>query len=143
VSVRFNRRVVNELYRLESVGLLDPKHVSIIAERYPTTDWDVASLVRCFTVLGAICAGAGAVILASEAMNALRLLEAGLMLATGGLLAAARWLTREKHMPRTAAAMELTAGFALQGLTAVLARLGSGRREAFPSRVQRERRRSP
>jgi drug/metabolite transporter superfamily protein YnfA len=43
------------------------------------------------------------------------------MLATGGLLAWARWLTREKNMPRTAAAMELTAGFALQGLTAALA----------------------
>ena len=96
MSVQFNRRVVRELSRLESVGLLDPKQVSLIAERYPTTDWDVASLVRCFTILGAISAGAGAVILASEAMNALRLLEAGLMLATGGLLASARWLTREK-----------------------------------------------
>ena len=85
MSVPFNRQVVRELNRLESVGLLDANQVILIGERYPTTAWDVASLVRCFTILGAVSAGAGAVILAAEAMNALRLLEAGLMLATGGL----------------------------------------------------------
>jgi len=121
VSVRFNRRVVRELYRLESVGLIDVKQVWVIAERYPTTDWDVALLVRCFTILGAIAAGAGAILLASQAMNVLRLLETCLALATGGLIASARWLAREKDMPRTAAAMEMTAGFALQGLTTALA----------------------
>jgi len=117
---RLNRQVVAELRRLGSAGVLTAQQVSRIAERYPTGGWDVVSLVRAFTILGAIAAGAGAVVLAAEYVNAVRLLEGGLLLAVVLLLAGARWV-RAREMPRTAAAMEMGAGFAVQGFTSVLA----------------------
>jgi len=121
MNVRLNRQVVAELGRLEGVGVLDARQVRRLSERYPITDWDVVSLVRVFTILGATAAGAGATVLASEFVNALRLLEAGLAAAAILLVAGARWLERAKDMRRTAAAMELAAGFAVQGFTTALA----------------------
>ena len=64
MSARFNRRIVRELGTLESAGLLDARQARAIAERYPITPWDVVILARVFTVVGAVAAGAGAVILA-------------------------------------------------------------------------------
>ena len=54
-------------------------------------------------------------------IDALKLIEVGLLLAFGALLLAGRWLMRTRRMPRTGAAIELAAGFALQGLTTALA----------------------
>ncbi len=117
---RLNRYVTGELRRLESGGILTAAEARRIGERYPTGTWNVVSLVRAFTVLGALSAAAGVLVLASEHMNALRLAEGSLAAAIVLLLAGARWL-RAKDMPRTAAAMEMGAGFALQGFTTVLA----------------------
>jgi hypothetical protein len=118
---RPNQQVVSELRRLEAARVLTTADVQRISERYPTAAWDVVSLIRVFTVLGAISAGAGALILANEYMNTLRLVEGGLAAALVLLLAGAQWLARTKQMGRTAAAMEMGAGFAVQGLTSVLA----------------------
>jgi hypothetical protein len=115
-----NRGVAAELRRLETAGILTPLEGRRIGERYPTGEWDVVSLVRVFTILGAISAGAGAVVLATAYVNALRLAEAGLAIATVLLIVAARFV-RAKDMRRTAAAMEMAAGFAVQGFTTVLA----------------------
>ena len=117
---RVNRRVVAELGRLQVAGILTSREVGRISERYPTGAWDVVSLVRVFTILGAISAGAGALVMAGRHMNALRLLEGGLAVAIVLLIAGARWV-RAQDMGRTAAAMEMAAGFAVQGLTTVLA----------------------
>ncbi len=115
-----NRGVVAELHRLEGTGILTPVQRQKIAVRYPTETWDIVSLVRVFTILGAISAGAGAVVLANQHFNTLRLLEVGLALAVMSLLAGAR-VVRAREMPRTAAAMEMGAGFAVQGFTTALA----------------------
>ncbi len=119
MSDRVNRQVIAELRRLEATGVLTRPQATRIAEHYPTAGWDVVSLIRVFTILGAISAGAGAVILASEHVNALRLLEFGLAIVAVLLVAGAR-LVRARDMHRTAAAMEMGAGFAVQGFTTVL-----------------------
>ncbi len=115
-----NAAVVAELAALQTAGVLAAGQVSAIAERYPVGAWNVVPLVRWFTLLGALGAGAGAVILASELVDALRLGEAGLALACGLLLFFARRVAA-RQLQRTAAAMELAAGFALQGLVTALA----------------------
>jgi hypothetical protein len=120
VNDGINRKVVAELGRLQAAGVLSACEVERIAERYPTGRWDVASLVRVFTILGAISAGAGMVVLAGEHFNTLRMAEVGLAAAIVLLVQGARWV-RAADMRRTAAAMEMAAGFAVQGLTTVLA----------------------
>jgi len=131
---RLNRQVVGELHRLEAAGVLTPREARRIGERYPTGDWDVLSLIRAFTILGAISAGAGAVVIASEHVNALRLLEGGLAAAAALLLVCARWV-RGKEMTRSAAAMEMAVGFAVQGLTTVLAMDFSSGSDNWPALV--------
>jgi hypothetical protein len=121
MSARSNRRIAAELELLTRQGVLAPDQAQRIAERYPTEPWDVLVLVRWFTMLGAVAAGVGLVLLAKERVDALRLGELGLAAAFALLLALARWLRRSKGLERTSAALEMTAGFALQGLTAVLA----------------------
>ena len=61
MSDRLNRQVVAELRKLESASVLTPREVERIAERYPTSAWNIVSLVRAFTMLGALSAAAGAV----------------------------------------------------------------------------------
>ena len=121
MSARSNRRIAAELDLLARQGVLAPDQVQRIAERYPTEPWDVLVLVRWFTILGAVAAGVGLVLLAKERVDALRLGELGLAAAFALLLVLARWLRRAKGLERTSAALEMTAGFALQGLTVVLA----------------------
>lgn len=117
---RLNREVVAELRRLESASVLTPREAQRIAERYPTSAWNVLALVRAFTILGAIAAAAGGVVLAAQHLNAMRVLEASLAITAIALVAGARWV-RSKDMDRTAAAMEMLGGFAVQGFTTVLA----------------------
>jgi hypothetical protein len=131
---RVNRRIVAELGRLQAGGVLTAPEVQRIAERYPTGDWDIVSLVRVFTILGAIAAGAGALVMAARHMNALRLLEGSLAAAIVVLLAGARWI-RARDMGRTAAAMEMGAGFAVQGLTTVLATDFSSGSDNWPALI--------
>lgn len=121
MSSRLNRRILAEIDHLVLQGILTPGQAQQIAVRYPTERWDVLVLVRWFTILGALTAGAGLVLLAKDLVNALRLGEIGLAGATVGLIFLARWLTRAKQLEKTGAALEMAAGFALQGLTVLLA----------------------
>jgi hypothetical protein len=121
MSAAFHRRVHRELARLENAGVIDARASLLIGERYPTSGWDLVMLVRVFTIAGAIAAGAGAVLLAKDLSNALRLLEAALLVATVLLIVAAGWVTQSKGLPRAGAALEMLAGFALQGLTTAIA----------------------
>ncbi len=61
--IRLNRAIQAELRVLVSQGLLDEATFSKVAARYPVTPWDVARLVRWFTVLGAVTAGLGLLLL--------------------------------------------------------------------------------
>ena len=92
-----------------------------VAERYPVSPWNVLVLIRWFTILGAVSAGAGLLVLLRHLGTPVRLAEVGCAAAFGLLLFVARLLVREKGLPRAAAALQLAAGFALQGLTVALA----------------------
>ena len=121
MSSSLNRRIAAELEGLVQQQILSPGEARKIAERYPTTPWDVLVLVRWFTILGAVTAGAGMVILAKEYVNGMRLGELGLLAATVGLIFLGRHLARERDLVKTGAALEMAGGFALQGLTFLLA----------------------
>jgi hypothetical protein len=116
-----NRRIAAELEGLVQLQILAPNEARKISERYPTTPWDILVLVRWFTILGAVTAGAGMVILARQYVNAMRLGELGLLAAMVGLIFGGRYLTRERNLEKTGAALEMAGGFALQGLTFLLA----------------------
>jgi hypothetical protein len=121
VSVKLNRRIHAELDSLVAQNVLSAGGAQKIAERYPTTPWDVLVLVRWFTILGAVAAGAGAVILATDYIKTIHLAEAGLTLFTVGLIWLGRYLARAKGLVKSGAALEMAGGFALQGLIFVLA----------------------
>ncbi|HKV46511.1 MAG TPA: hypothetical protein VJN69_00365 [Candidatus Acidoferrales bacterium] len=121
MSLNLNRRINAEVDVLVAQNVLSARDAKKIAERYPTTPWDLLVLVRWFTILGAVVAGAGVVILANEYVKAIHLAEAGLSLATVGLIWLGRYLARAKGLMKTGAALEMTGGFALQGLIFVLA----------------------
>ena len=116
-----NRRIQAEVWRLASQGLIDNARAERLAAQYPTTRWDVAVLVRWLTWLGALSAGAGAVILASELASWLRLAEAGLLLATAVAFWAGQDPLPARGLPKTAAAVELLGALAMQGLITALA----------------------
>jgi hypothetical protein len=121
MSTRLNRRIAAELDELVVLQVISAAEANRIAERYPVTRWDVLVLVRWFTILGAVTVGAGLVILAKEFVNALQLGEAGLVAATAGFILLGRYLARSKDLVKTGAALEMAAGFALQGLIFLLA----------------------
>ena len=116
-----NRGVVAELDQLVAQSILTPAQSRAIAERYPTTPWDILVQARWFTILGAVAASAGLVMLIREYVNVLRLGEAGLAAAAVSFIFGGRHLARTKMLVKTGAALELAGGFALQGLTVVLA----------------------
>ena len=116
-----NRRMEAEIELLASQGVLTALQARRITERYPATRWDVLVLVRWFSILGAVTAGAGLVILSKEYVSALRLGEAGLAIATLGFIFLGRYLQRSRGLEKTGAGLEMAGGFALQGLTSLLA----------------------
>jgi hypothetical protein len=116
-----NRRINAELDTLLAQEILTPAQRFRIAERYPTTAWDVLVLIRWFTILGAVTTGAGIVILANEYVTAMRLGEFGCGVATVGLILLGRYLARSRRLEKTGAALEMAGGFALQGLAFLLA----------------------
>ena len=121
MNASLNRRINVELADLVGQQILAPAEARRIAERYPTTPWDVLVVARWFTILGAVTAGVGLVILAHEYVNAIRLGEIGLAVAIVGFIALGSYLERSRGLEKTGAALEMCAGFALQGLTFLLA----------------------
>jgi hypothetical protein len=121
MSAKLNRGINAELDGLVAQNILTFGEAQKIRERYPTTPWDLLVLARWFTILGAVAAGAGVVIVAKQYVNAIHLAEFGLLLATIGLIWLGRYLAGRKSLAKTGAALEMAAGFGLQGLIFVLA----------------------
>ena len=130
-----NRGIAAELDSLTQQQILTVTQARRIAERYPTTPWDILVLVRWFTILGAVTMGTGAVLLAKEFVNGLRLGEAGLALGTVGFIALGRYVANSRELVKTGAALELAGGFALQGLTFLLAVDFSAGSKNWPSLI--------
>jgi hypothetical protein len=82
---RENTRIHGELDALASLGLLREAQVIRLKERYPTTAADYLALVRAFTVLGAVTAVAGLVVLVRNHLDWWLVSETGLALAGAGL----------------------------------------------------------
>ncbi len=116
-----NRAIVAELAWLRERRILTADQALLIGERYPTGRWDIAVLIRWFTILGAVTAGVGVVLSASNLAMAIHLGEAALAGTVVGLIVLARWLIRAKGLVKTAAAVEMVSGFALQGLLFLVA----------------------
>lgn len=116
-----HRKVRSELTALVAQGVLTYEQAQRIAERYPVARWDLASLARWFTVLGAVAMGAGLLLLAPKLMDVQLLLEVGLAVGSVGLLALGVWWERYKQRERLGAALQLLGAMALQGLTVALA----------------------
>jgi hypothetical protein len=113
--------IKRELTAIAAIGLITPAQQQRLAELYPTTPWNVLSLIRWFTLLGAVSAGAGLLVLLRHVGAPVRLAEVGCGAAVILLLLLARYLAGTRGLPRAAAALQLGAGFALQGLTVALA----------------------
>ena len=92
-----------------------------LRERYPTEPWNLSSLARWLGLLGAITAGAGVLLLGARLQSWRTLLEGTLLGAFVTFLWLGRWLGGARGMTRTRTAVEVVAGFALQGLTLALA----------------------
>ncbi len=116
-----HQSIQRELAAAAAAGVLTIEQQQRVAERYPVAPWNFLVLIRWFTILGAVSAGAGLLVLLRHLGTPVRLAEAGCAAAFGLLLYGARALTRRQGLPRAAAALQLAAGFALQGLTVALA----------------------
>src|SRR5207253_4894034 len=120
---------------LAAQKLLSDDQIKRLKERYPTGRWDLVSLARWLTILGAVAAGGGVVLLGAQLKQWRTLLAASLGAVTVGLIWLARWLTRARNLSRTGAALELCASFSLQGLTVALAIHYSSGSENWPGLV--------
>jgi hypothetical protein len=130
-----HRKIRSEIDLLVSQRILSDDQAAKLRERYPTEPWDLVSLAHWLTLLGAIAAGGGVILLGAKLESWRTLLEVSLVAVTAGLLWLARWLGNKKGMTRTRAALELCASFALQGLTVELAVHYSTGSENWPGLV--------
>jgi hypothetical protein len=130
-----NGAVVRELRSLVGQNLLTPLQFERIAERYPTGQWDLVTLVRWFTIIGAVSMGAGLILSAPKLLDVRLLIDASLGLAAVGLPVGGRSLTRSRSLAKTGAALELLGAFALQGLVSALAVQHSSGSDNWPALV--------
>lgn len=133
--VRLHRAIQAELRVLVAHGLLSEADWKRVSERYPVTPWDVARLVRWFTLLGAVTAGLGFLLLVGEhcyqyVLQALRfvwarcnpylVLEGLFALLAAGLFWGGFHLGRRRGLVAAGAAVELLGCFAATALTFTL-----------------------
>jgi hypothetical protein len=135
VKPKLHAQIRAELALLVSQRLLTFEQSQRLAERYPTGRWDLVSLVRWFTILGAVAMGAGVLMLAPKVMDWRNLLDGGLVVAAGVGMAGGRWLGRSRGLVRTGAALELLGAMCLQGATVSLATHYSTGSDDWPSLV--------
>lgn len=127
MSARLNRAIRGELTRLVALKILSFEQLQQLSARYPTSAWNLVSLIRWFSILGAVCLGAGLLILVPKVVKLENAVDVGLALATAGLLAGGLWLERRRGLGKTGAALQLLGSFALQGfITALAIRFSTG-----------------
>jgi len=121
LNQRRHVRIHAEIDGLARLGILYDEQVVQLKERYPTTPWDFMALVRAFSVLGALTAVAGLVVLVRQHLNWWLISESGLALSAVGLFVLGRWLRVRKCMSTTGEVAELIGSMMVQGLMTVLA----------------------
>lgn len=120
INQRKHARIHAELDSLAKLGLLSTDQVLQLKARYPTTAWDFMALVRAFSVLGALAAVSGLVILIREHLDWWLVSESALSLAAVGFLVG-HWLRFRKSLSVTGELLQLIGCMAAQGLLTVLA----------------------
>lgn len=113
----FNKVARAQVRALLREGRLDAATARDLESLYPVTPWDWHSLGRWFTILGALSAAAGVVVLSREFLEfTLPKLALGLGVLTGVALATGHAL-KKRDLPWTARVAELVAGLALIATT--------------------------
>lgn len=126
---KLNRQVRRELGVLMELNLISLEQREIIAERYPAKQWDLVTLIRWFSILGAVAMGAGLIMLARHLSYRQTLIEAALLIVSAGCVAGGVWCGRRRQLPKVGASLQLLGAIAFQGFSLVLARhysTGSG-----------------
>ncbi|MCH7862606.1 MAG: DUF2157 domain-containing protein [Proteobacteria bacterium] len=118
---KLNRQVRMELTVLAEMNLISLEQREKIAERYPAKQWDLVTLIRWFSILGAVAMGAGLIILSRHLTFQRTLIEAGLFLLSAGCVGGGLWAERRLHLPKVGAALQLLGAIVFQGLSLVLA----------------------
>lgn len=118
---RQNAGIRSELVELTRLGIIDDTQFVQIKEKYPVTDWNYLALVRSFTLLGALTAMAGLVILVHAHLNWWLVSELSLALCAIGLFSAGYWLRSKKQMIKLGETAEFVGAVAVQALITVLA----------------------
>ncbi len=121
LNQRSHKRMHLELDSLMRLGILNENQVTQLKERYPTTEWDFMALVRAFTVLGALTAAAGLIVLIREYLNWWLVSEGSLALFAMGAFFLGRGLRARSGGAVVGETMELLGGMAVQGLITVVA----------------------
>jgi hypothetical protein len=116
-----NRQIRRELGRLAEQQLLTSEQRAAISERYPVTRWNVIALIRWYSILGAVSAAVGLLILARHLAAQQTLIEVALTVGTVLPLWLGAFLAGARNLPRVGAALQLLGAAALQGLTFALA----------------------
>ena len=121
-----NSQIQKDLHLLVAQGVLNYDQMARIAARYPTGKWNLLSLVRWFTVIGAISFGLGIFLLVKEEffrwfeLYRYVILESLFTLLSFVFIWAGYVLKHKKGYPQTGAALELLSCFTLTGLTFTL-----------------------
>lgn len=121
LNQRKHARIHAELDSLARLGVLNADQVGQLKERYPTAAWDFMALIRAFSVLGALTAVAGFVVVIREHLNWWLVSELALALSGVGLLVLGHWLRIRKIVPTAGETAQLIGSMAVQGLMTVLA----------------------
>jgi hypothetical protein len=130
-----NAKVRGELHALVAQEVLTVEQGRALFERYPVGRWNLISLTRWFTILGAVAMAAGVVVLAPRWVDLHHLVEGSLTLATAGLLAGGVWLRTRMGLVRTGRALELLGAFALEGLSFAFATFHATGSDNWPALV--------
>jgi hypothetical protein len=104
-----------------------------IAERYPVGRWQIVSLIRWFSILGAVSAGVGLLLLARHLADLQSLIEVGLAVLTLACLWEGRRLELRRGMIRVGNALQLLGAAALQGFSFAIALRFSSGSENWPA----------
>jgi len=121
IDQRRNHHIQAELDELLRLNIINEDQFQQLKSGYPITNWDYLMLIRAFTILGALTAAAGYLILIRSYLNWWLVSEFSLLVIAAILICLGRWLKIMKSMRFSGETAELAGSIAFQGLITVLA----------------------
>ena len=117
---KINKSVRHELSILFMTNVLNKDQYRSLCERYPTNKWNLASLVRWFSVLGAVSLGAGILLLLMDNANVYVAVELFCSLVIGLCFYGKKFVKSLNGKIAVNKSIELIGCFAISGLTFAL-----------------------